>query len=182
MTHPLAAKINYPLIDADQHYYEPDDCFTRYLEPAFRDRTVTIVRGQSKFAQVHIAGKRMKFFSTPPGEHAGKPGALKAFFEKREGPGALIGGNPVPCQEFPESMLRDVRMQWLRKQNVQTTLMFPSTGVGVEYELRDLGPDVVCANVTAFNKWLADDCGWNYQDTIVSSAMISLVDIDKAVA
>src|SRR3546814_10648945 len=79
-------------------------------------------------------------------------------------------------------MDRDVRMQWLRAHNVQATLMFPSTGVGVEYELRDFGPETVFANIRAFNKWLAEDWGWNYQETIISSAMLSLVDIDMAVA
>lgn len=182
MNHPALAQIDYPLIDADQHYYEPDDAFTRHLDPAFRDRTVTVVRGQSKFAQAHIAGKRMKFFSAPPGEHAGEPGTFKAFLENKAGPGALISGKTVQCYEFPESMDREVRMQWLRAHNVQATLMFPSTGVGVEYELRDFGPETVFANITAFNKWLAEDWGWNYQGTIISSAMLSLVDIDMAVA
>ena len=84
--HPAIAQINYPLIDADQHYYEPDDCFTRYIDPKFRDRAITVVRGQSKFAQVHFMGKRLKFFSAPPGEHAGEPGSLKAFFQNRSRP------------------------------------------------------------------------------------------------
>ncbi len=27
----------------EHHYYEPDDCFTRYLETAYRDRAVHVV-------------------------------------------------------------------------------------------------------------------------------------------
>ncbi len=182
MTHPTIAQITYPLIDADQHYYEPDDCFTRHMAPKFRDRAITVVRGQSKYAQVHFMGKRLSFFSAPPGEAAGMPGSLKAFFQNREGPGALISGKTVPCQEFPESMVRDVRMGVLREQNVQAAIMLPSLAVGVENELRDGGPETVFANITAFNKWLAEDWGWYYQDTILSSAMLSLVDVDMAVA
>ena len=181
MTQAAKAAINYRLIDADQHYYEPDDCFTRYIAPKFRDRAVNIVRGQSKFAQVYIGDQRLKFFTTPPGEHAGQPGSFKAFLQGKAGPGALITGKTIPCAEFPESMDRTVRMQWLRQQNVQSTLMFPSLAVGVEHELRDYGPEAVFANITAFNKWLAEDWGWNYQDTIVSSAMLSLVDVEMAV-
>ncbi len=179
--HPAIDLINYPLIDADQHYYEPDDCFTRYIDPGFRDRAITVVRGQSKYAQVHFMGKRLKFFSAPPGEAAGKPGSLKEFFQNPSGPGALISGGTVPCQEFPESMIRDVRMGTLREQNVQATVMLPSLAVGVENELRDEGPETVFANITAFNKWVNDDWGWNHQDTIFSSAMLSLADIDMAV-
>ena len=30
---------DYRLIDCDNHYYEVDDCFTRYIESRFRERT-----------------------------------------------------------------------------------------------------------------------------------------------
>ncbi|HAK64175.1 MAG: amidohydrolase family protein [Pseudomonadota bacterium] len=182
MNHSAIAQIDYPLIDADQHYYEPDDCFTRHLDPKFQDRTITVVRGKSKFAQVHFKGERLKFFSAPPGEHAGQPGSLKAFFQKREGQGALISGETIPAHEFPESMDRDVRMGALKEQNVQAAIMLPSLAVGVENELRDEGPETVFANITSFNKWLQEDWGWNYQSAIYSSAMLSLADIDMAVA
>jgi len=34
---------DYGLYDADNHYYEPRDCFTRYIEPEFRDRAIVAV-------------------------------------------------------------------------------------------------------------------------------------------
>jgi len=34
----------YPIVDVDYHYYEPDDCFTRFIEPEFADRACHIVR------------------------------------------------------------------------------------------------------------------------------------------
>ena len=34
--------MEYQLIDADEHYYEPDDCFTRHIEARFRDETVRV--------------------------------------------------------------------------------------------------------------------------------------------
>ena len=36
------AKLDFQLIDIDHHYYEPDDCCTRHLEPRFADRAVHI--------------------------------------------------------------------------------------------------------------------------------------------
>ena len=30
------------IVDVDQHYYEPVDCCTRHLDPAFRDRSVHV--------------------------------------------------------------------------------------------------------------------------------------------
>ncbi|MBV1876977.1 MAG: amidohydrolase [Pseudomonadales bacterium] len=174
--------IDYPIIDADQHYYEPDDCFSRHIETAFKDRTITIVRDQSKFAQVHFKGQRIGFFSAPPGEHAGAPGSLKAFFMNPDGGGGLTNGETVSCFDFPESMDRAVRMKKLAEQNVQATFLLPSLAVGVEMALRDDGPATVMANLTAFNRWIEDDWGFCYEDTIYCPAMLSLVDIDLAVA
>ncbi len=34
--------LDYGLFDADNHYYEPRDCFTRYIEPEFRDRAIAL--------------------------------------------------------------------------------------------------------------------------------------------
>ena len=32
----------YKLFDADNHYYEPPDCFTRYIEPRQRDKAIQL--------------------------------------------------------------------------------------------------------------------------------------------
>ena len=79
-------------------------------------------------------------------------------------------------------MDRDVRMERSARAERAGGHHAAQPGVGVENELRDVGPETVFANITAFNKWVEEDWGWNYQDAIFSSAMLSLVDIDMAVA
>ncbi len=37
--------MEYELIDADGHYYEPDECFSRHIEARFKDSTVRVERG-----------------------------------------------------------------------------------------------------------------------------------------
>ncbi len=189
MPHPATADtsprnlIDYPLIDADCHYYEPDDCYTRHIVAKFRDDAIEVVRGLSNHAQVHFRGKRVSFFSAPPGEHAGKPGSFKAFYENDDHRGAhILAADPISCFELPESMDRQARLKWLDAQNVEAGIFLPSLGVGVEMELRDAGPEVVMANHVAFNRWLQDDWGWDYQNRIFSAAQLSLVDLDLAVA
>ena len=44
----------YRLIDADNHYYEPYDCFTRHLEPAFADRAVHVVKDDKGLGRARI--------------------------------------------------------------------------------------------------------------------------------
>ncbi len=174
--------IDYPLVDADCHYYEPDDCYTRHMEPKYRDDAIQVVRGLSKHAQVHFRGKRVSFFSAPPGEHAGKPGSYKAFYQDDNHTGAhILAADPISCFDLPESMQRDKRLAWLDKHNVEAGIFLPSLGVGVEMELRDAGPEVVMANHRAFNKWIRDDWGWDYQNRVFSAAQLSLVDLDLAI-
>ena len=36
--------MDYRLIDADGHYYEADDCFSRHIEPELKDATVRVER------------------------------------------------------------------------------------------------------------------------------------------
>lgn len=175
--------VNYPLIDADCHYYEPDDCYTRHMETRFQKDAIRIVRGLSTHAQVHFRGQRIRFFSAPPGEYAGRPGSYKAFYRSDQPKGAhILAADPISCFDLPESMDRNARLRWFDAQGVEAGIFLPSLGVGIEMELRDAGPEVVMANHRAFNRWLREDWGWDYRHRIFSAAQLSLMDIDLAVA
>ncbi len=176
------ALVDYPLVDADCHYYEPDDCYTRHMEARFKDDAITVVRGLSKHAQVHFRGRRISFFSAPPGEHAGRPGSYKEFYRSDQPKGAhILAADPISCFDLPESMDRAARLRWCDAHGVEAGIFLPSLGVGVEMELRDAGPEVVMANHRAFNRWLRDDWGWDHQNRVFSAAQLSLVDVDLAV-
>ena len=174
--------IDYPLVDADHHYYEPDDAFTRYMAPEFRDDAITVVRGKGRYGQLHFQNSRISFFSAPPGDLAGLPGSYRHVFADPESTQGLAASEPVPSSEIPESLDRDKRLTLLDQQNVQAGIFFPTTAVGVEADLRRADPAVLYANFEAFNRWVNDDWGWHYEDRIFAVAALSLVDIDMAVA
>src|SRR6185369_12017594 len=74
--------LDYRLLDADTHYYEPDDCFTRHIEARFKDATVWIDRGPDGRAhpgRMYIGRERCQFFSVGAGDSVGAPGIMKAF-------------------------------------------------------------------------------------------------------
>ena len=48
--------MEYRLIDADEHYYEPDDCFSRHIEARFKDATITVRRGADGMGRTSLAG------------------------------------------------------------------------------------------------------------------------------
>ena len=79
-TYRTPVDLGYPMIDADHHYYEPDDCFTRHLDPAFRDRTVTMVPEGGR-QRPYLGGQPSGFFTFNPSDPVPRPGALFEYFE-----------------------------------------------------------------------------------------------------
>lgn len=45
----------YAIYDADNHYYEPDDCFTRHIEAKYARRTVWLDRRRGVPARMYVA-------------------------------------------------------------------------------------------------------------------------------
>ncbi|MBV8134781.1 MAG: hypothetical protein JO121_03935 [Deltaproteobacteria bacterium] len=75
---------DYKIFDADSHYYEPDDCFTRHMEKACADRAVRVVHGEGKYARVYIGSERSKFYTASPGEITGAAGSMMEFSDPAE--------------------------------------------------------------------------------------------------
>ena len=77
-------KTDYQLVDVDNHYYEPDDCFTRYIKPEFADRAVNIRRGEDGLGRIYIGDSRLSFHSVIQTDHIGAPGTLRGYFADGE--------------------------------------------------------------------------------------------------
>ena len=67
------------------------------------------------------------------------------------------------------------------RQGLDGCFLFPTLGVGMEEALADDPPALVAA-FEAFNRWLEDDWGYAYKERIFAAPMITLIDVDAAVA
>ena len=68
------------IFDADNHYYEPRDAFTRHLDPRLADRAVKVVTDASGKDTIFVAGQKHHF--TPPTfELVPPPGHLKEMLK-----------------------------------------------------------------------------------------------------
>src|SRR5690606_26422159 len=76
---------------------------------------------------------------------------------------------------------RDARLAKLDEQGLDGAVLFPTLGCGVEQALVNDIP-ATTASLTAFNRWLEDDWGYSYKDRLIAAPMISLADVDAAVA
>ncbi len=66
------------------------------------------------------------------------------------------------------------------EHGLETIWLFPTLGVLYE-ELLKHDTEAVTLTFTAFNRWLDEDWGCNYQDRIFAAPYISLADVDWAV-
>jgi predicted TIM-barrel fold metal-dependent hydrolase len=166
-------------IDADNHYYESLDAFTRHLDRAFKDRGVRVFQ-DGTHTQMVMGGKVNNFIPNPTFDPVIVPGCLDLQFrgEIPEGvdPRTLTKVEPIS----PSYRDRDARLATMDTQQLDAALLFPTLGCGVEQALRFDVPATM-ASLTAFNKWLEDDWGYSYHDRIIAAPMISLADPAGAV-
>lgn len=166
-------------IDADNHYYEPLDAFTRHLDKKFKTRGVRpVVDGRR--TELLMGGRVNRFVPNPTFDPIIVPGCLDPLFRGQipEGvdPRTLMQVEPLRA-EYRD---RDARVAVMNEQGLEAALLFPTLGCGVEEALR-ADVDATMASLTAFNHWLEDDWGYSYQDRIIAVPMLSLADPDAAV-
>jgi predicted TIM-barrel fold metal-dependent hydrolase len=166
-------------VDADNHYYEPLDAFTRHLDRAFKHRGLRVVQ-DGKHAEILIGGKLNQFIPNPTFDPVIVPGCMDLQFRGQipEGvdPRSLLHVEPISAAYRD----RDARIAKMDEQGLDAVLLYPTLGCGVEQALRYDVPATV-ASLGAFNRWLEDDWGLSYKDRIIAAPMISLADPDAAV-
>ncbi len=175
------ATLGYRINDADNHYYEPDDCFTRHIEARLKERTVWIDRRSSGPSRMYIGQERCQFFSVGAGDSVGPPGIMKAFLRGDTEDGGSPSLSPVNGLAVPEFVSKDARLRKMDEQGVDACLMLPTTGVGVEPQLRET-PEVLYPSVRAFNRWLEEDWGYGGDGRIFGAPILSLFDLTEALA
>jgi len=166
-------------VDADNHYYEPLDAFTRHLDRAFRHRAVRVVQ-DGTHAEILIGGKLNRFIPNPTFDPVIVPGCLDLQFRGQipEGtdPRQLVRVEPISASYRDH----DARLAKMDEQQLDAALLFPTLGCGVEQALVHDVPATM-ASLEAFNRWLDDDWGFSYRDRIITAPMISLADPAAAV-
>jgi len=167
------ATVDFDAFDADNHYYEATDSFTRHL-PAKYSKLVQWAEIGGKQRMI-VDNKIFRFIPNPTFDPVARPGCLDDYFrgkvagdDIRAAFGAL---EPIsPAYRHP-----DARIELMDKQRLAGCFMFPTLGVGVEEALLH-DPDALHAVFHAFNEWMKDDWTFNYQDRIFAAPYVALQD------
>lgn len=168
-----------PIFDADQHYYEALDAFTRHVPKKMHRRCVQIAEIDGK-TRIMVAGKVDMQVGNPSFNPISKPGVLREFFRGNPEGKSMIDLMRASLEPMPaEYMDRDARIHKLEEQGLEGAWIFPT--LGVLYE-QNLGTDVeaICTTFEGFNRWVGDDWTLNYKDKLFSAPYIPLSDVDWA--
>jgi predicted TIM-barrel fold metal-dependent hydrolase len=172
---------SYGFFDCDTHCYETRDAATRYLPKKYLDRAITTVHNANGDDMV-LAGHRFATFNSEGGvgfDYAYKPGSLKEILKQMasaEGDGTF---EPDPMQvEYVE---REPREKVLAEQGVERCVLFPGAlALSAEGYVDDT--EALYASLSAYNRWFDETWGFNRDDRIYPTAVLSLRDLDSAVA
>ena len=171
--------LGYLPFDCDNHYYEAPDAFTRHVPDHMHERCVQWCEINGR--KYHVVGGTVSHaVVNPTWDPIAKPGALHEYFRGnpngRSPLDMLKDREPLPA----EYMDRDARVAKIKEQGLEAVWLFPTLGVLYE-ELIKHDTEAVKVLFRAFNRWLDEDWGCNYQDTIYAAPYISLCDPQFAV-
>ena len=177
------AALDFQAFDADNHYYEAEDAFTRHIDPGMAKRCMQWAEVNGK-KRLLVGGKINKFIPNPTFDPIAHPGSLEDYFRGRNSDGLdlkTMFGDLDPLSDHPEYRDRDARLQLLDEQNLEGALLFPTLGVGMQEALKRDVPALHAA-FEAFNRWLDDDWGFDRGDgRLYAAPMLTLADVDLAV-
>ena len=169
------------LFDADNHYYEAHDAFTRHVPKGMQSRCVQWVTMEHGRKYHSIAGK-IDRFTNPTFNPISKPGVLRELF--RGNPNGATSTELIRSSLEPmpvEYMDREARIKRLDEQGLEAAWLFPTLAILYE-ELLKNDVDAVCTLYEGFNRWLDEDWGFNYQNRLFAAPYICLADVDRACA
>lgn len=173
------ADIGFSAFDADHHYYEAEDAFTRHLDRKMRKRAMDWADINGRRCLI-VGGKVNRFIPNPTFDPVAKPGCLDDYFRGRNPDNKSIReifGELEPIN--PAYRDRDARLKQLDTQNIEACYMFPTLGVGMEESLKhDI--EAMLAAFRAFNRWLLEDWGFSYKERIFAAPYMVLSDLDWA--
>jgi predicted TIM-barrel fold metal-dependent hydrolase len=167
----LMSKLDFPVFDADNHLYETEEAFTRYLPTEF-DGLIKYVKvnGRTKIA---VANSISEYIPNPTFEVVAKPGAFADYFGGNNPEGKTLRemtGEPMRAVDAFRSA--GPRLELLDELGLDAALMFPTLASLLEVRFTD-DPELTCTVIHAFNQWLHDEWTFNYKGRIFATPIVN---------
>jgi predicted TIM-barrel fold metal-dependent hydrolase len=174
-------QLDFAIGDADNHYYERADAFTRHLGGEHSRLFEWAEIGGRR--RLIVNGRVNTFIPNPTFDPIGKPGALSDYFLGKPGAGETFLRqlrDVEPLADHPEYVDRDARLVAMDAMNVERAWLLPTLAVGMQVALAD-DPEACIAAFGSFNRWLDEDWGFAYRDRIFAVPFLTISDVDQAI-
>ncbi|MGA8724488.1 MAG: amidohydrolase family protein [Acidimicrobiales bacterium] len=166
--------------DADNHFYETQDAFTRYLPKEYA--------GAIKYVEVDrrtkivVGGVISDYIPNPTFDVVARPGAQEEYFRNGNPEGKsyreIVG---EPMRSIPAFREPEPRLEVMDEFGIDQTLMFPTLASLLEERMRD-DAELTHAAIHALNEWMHETWTFNYKDRIFATPVITLPLVDRAIA
>jgi predicted TIM-barrel fold metal-dependent hydrolase len=172
-------ELGYPLFDADNHFYETPDCFSRHIEKKYADKAITATQQSGGEWVVRVGDKPYNFMDVKF-DKTNPPGSMHEILRKKDTSTDITWGSSYSKENMLAAFQhRDARLALMDEQGVETAILLPTFGVSVEHCMTD-DVEQMYANLRSFNRWLEEEWGFA-DDRIISPPLLSLLDRDRAV-
>ncbi|MBV8959847.1 MAG: amidohydrolase [Actinobacteria bacterium] len=175
----MAGKHDFLIFDADNHLYETEDAFTKFLPDAYKGVVDYVdVRGRKKIV---IRGQISQYIPNPTFEVVARPGAMEEYYRVGNPDGkdrrAIFG---EPMKAIPAFREPGARLELMDEQGIDHTLMFPTLASLLEERMRD-DPELIHVVIHALNEWIYETWRFDYEGRIFTTPVISLPIVEKAI-
>jgi len=175
----MSNRFGVPVFDADNHFYETTDSFTKFLPDRYRGVIeYVVVRGRTKIA---VQGRISEYIPNPTFEVVARPGAQEEYFRRGNPEGKsyreLVG---EPMRAIPAFREPEARLALMDEQGLDRALMFPTLASLLEERLRD-DPEATHAVIEALNRWIYETWQFDYEGRIFAVPIITLPIVERAV-
>src|SRR4051812_17844202 len=130
------ATLDIPVFDADNHFYESREAFTKFLPDRYRHAVDYVeVRGRTKIV---VRGRISEYIPNPTFDVVARPGAMEDYYRKGNPDGKSrrqIYGEPM--RSIPAFRDPAARVELMDEQGVDRALMFPTLASVLEERMKD---------------------------------------------
>ena len=160
----MARQLDFPVFDADNHFYETTDAFTRYLPEEYSGVIKYVqVNGRTKLA---IKNRITDYIPNPTFNVVAPPGADELKY-KLQNPDSVTKPGDKPLQAPPRSIPAppaffepEARIELMNELGIDRALMWPTLASVLEERLTD-DPVATHVIIHAFNQWVLEH--WTLQ-------------------
>ena len=171
--------VDFPVNDADNHMYETDQAFTKFLPKEYEGLIKYVeVGGRTRIAIRNVVSD---YIPNPTFNVVARPGAQEEYFRSGNPDGKSRREILGEAMRSPDAyFLPEPRLALMDELGIHSAIMWPTLASLLEERLAD-DPRATHAVVHALNQWMYEQWSFNYSDRIFATPVITLPIVERAI-